>query len=299
VARDANVETFESVPAIADFDGDGHNDVAVLVEHTTCATCTTGADYVYVFYNNGTSFSSPQQVAVANGGVVGPQPVTSDFNRDRRPDLVLSANDGRLIELVNTAVEGNDFGGCSEPSAAEGIHICFPGSGSTSSPVRFSVAANSFYPIRKLEIWVDGSKRSETRHVYAFEAWVDAFLSLGAGSHTATVVAANYDNRLIKKAVTFSVSGSTCSPPSSPGVHVCSPVDGSTVGSSVRAQAAATVTGTVYRFELWVDGIKKFSTTSRSIDTTVALTPGSHRFTFIARNTAGTQWKSTVLVTSR
>jgi hypothetical protein len=79
---------------------------------------------------------------------------------------------------------------------------------------------------------------------------------------------------------------------------VCSPVNGSSVGSPVQATAAATVTGTIQRMEVWVDGVKKYSTyNTNSLSTSISLPAGSHRFDFYAVNTAGAKWVSTVYST--
>ena len=93
-------------------------------------------------------------------------------------------------------------------------------------------------------------------------------------------------------------SSSTCGAPSAPGVNVCKPVNGSTVASPVPVQAAATVTGTILRMEVWVDGVKKFSTlNSRTLSTSLSLANGSHTFAFVAVNTAGAKWTKTVSAT--
>jgi hypothetical protein len=66
----------------------------------------------------------------------------------------------------------------------------------------------------------------------------------------------------------------------------------------VQVQATATITGTFARMELWVDGVKKYTETSgRVLNTSISLAVGSHRFTVIAANTAGTQWQSVVNAT--
>jgi hypothetical protein len=93
-------------------------------------------------------------------------------------------------------------------------------------------------------------------------------------------------------------TGSGCSLPATPGLHVCAPVNGSTVASPVSVQASATVTGTIARMEVWVDGVKKFSTfNSRTLSTSLSLAAGSHSFVFYAVNTAGTKWQKTVTAT--
>jgi hypothetical protein len=94
--------------------------------------------------------------------------------------------------------------------------------------------------------------------------------------------------------------GTACNAPSSPGVTVCSPANNGTTGTTVQAEAAAVVTGTFARMELWIDGVKKYSeTTSTLLNTQVSVTPGSHRFAFLAINTAGQKWESAVNATAQ
>jgi hypothetical protein len=95
--------------------------------------------------------------------------------------------------------------------------------------------------------------------------------------------------------VNVTVSSSTgggCSAPTSPGVQICAPASGATVSSPVAIQAAANVTGTFQRMEIWIDGAKKYSeTTGATLSTTLTLSAGTHRFAVLAYNTAGTKWE--------
>ncbi len=88
--------------------------------------------------------------------------------------------------------------------------------------------------------------------------------------------------------------GSGCNAPGSPGVNVCSPVNGSTVSSPVTVQAAGTVTGTISHMELWMDGVRQFSVAGSTLNTSVTLAAGTHRFAVLAINTAGTKWETVV-----
>jgi hypothetical protein len=146
-----------------------------------------------------------------------------------------------------------------------------------------------------MEVWVDGVKKFSTFS----SRTLSTSLSLAAGSHTFAFVAINATGAKWTRTVTATVSGaSACSPPSAPGVNVCKPANGSTVASPVPVQAAATVTGTISRMEVWVDGVKKFTTlNSRMLSTSLSLAPGSHVFAFNAVNTAGTKWAKTVNAT--
>jgi hypothetical protein len=83
--------------------------------------------------------------------------------------------------------------------------------------------------------------------------------------------------------------GGACSAPQSNGVNVCSPANGATVTSPVQIDAAATVSGGLYRFELWNGSTKLLSVDNSGImDQTLALAPGSYKLTFDAYNTSGT-----------
>ena len=80
----------------------------------------------------------------------------------------------------------------------------------------------------------------------------------------------------------------TCSAPSSNGVNVCSPAQGATVTSPISINAAATVSGGVYRFELWNGNTKLLSEDNGTMDQSISLAAGTYHLTFDARNTSGT-----------
>ncbi|MFZ0303696.1 MAG: Ig-like domain-containing protein [Terracidiphilus sp.] len=83
-------------------------------------------------------------------------------------------------------------------------------------------------------------------------------------------------------------ASSACAAPTSDGVNVCSPANGATVNSPVQITAAATVSGGVYRFELWNGDTKLLSDDNGTMDQTVTLAPGTYKLTFDARNSSGT-----------
>ncbi|MBV9669353.1 MAG: hypothetical protein JOZ43_00225 [Acidobacteriales bacterium] len=151
--------------------------------------------------------------------------------------------------------------------------------------------------MRKLEMWVDGKKTAEELYAFSDYTFLDASVPMSPGPHTVTFYAAGWDNWLESQTISLNVGGSGCAPPQVPGVHVCSPVNGSTVGSPVHALSSANIVGTLARSEVWVDGVKKFSGSSTTIDTMIALGSGKHRFDFYAVNTAGTKWETTVYAT--
>ena len=128
--------------------------------------------------------------------------LVKDFNRDRKPDIVLyDGSDGLIQELVNTTPTGN-YGSCPYPHTGQGIHVCSPTNSSTThSPVRVTAAANSFQPIRKMELWIDGHKIKEQ-----FRSWLDFTTPLARGTHKVTVYSVGYDSDFQRKAFTVTVN---------------------------------------------------------------------------------------------
>jgi hypothetical protein len=93
---------------------------------------------------------------------------------------------------------------------------------------------------------------------------------------------------VVSQTATTGGGGGACSAPTSAGVNVCSPSNGATVASPVQINAAATVSGGVYRFELWNGSTKLLSEDNGTMDQSLSLAPGSYHLTFDARNSSGT-----------
>ena len=294
---------------IADFNGDGHMDIGGFLTNTAGGTTNYQVETWLGTANRGqfVEYDWPVPSSGTAAMPFGTAPVAVDANGDGLPDLVLNETPGAsgknsypstLVTAVNTTSGGN-WGGCTYPKSAQGIHLCSPATGSTGTSVSFKAAATSFGDLRKIELWVDGKKLAENTHAWEHNAWFNYTGTFANGAHHATLYAADLDNRLQRLDYAFT-AGSTpgCNAPASYGVVVCSPVSGSTVSSPVSVQAAAKVAGTLARMEVWVDGVKKFTeTTSTSFTTNVSVGAGSHRFVVYAVNTAGTKYQSTVNTT--
>jgi hypothetical protein len=267
-------------PAIADFNGDGRNDIAGIHFRST-----TSDFAVAILLQNSNGTFTYKDVALLGSQDSVSNVVAGDFNKNLKPDLALVAfggSGGVLNELLNTT-SGGDWGGCAYPSAGQGIHICAPGA-SAASPVTFNVSANSFQPIRKIELWIDGKKATEQFHVWDTRAWFRYSQSLAAGTHRATFFAANPDNSLLKTSMTFSVSSSsTCgTPSSSTGTVICSPTSGSTVSSPVNVQAKGG--SSVKNMEAWVDGVRKYAGSGNTVSLSLSVAAGSHKLTIFSKN---------------
>ncbi len=148
------------------------------------------------------SWNKQIELPVAGNGEAFSLVLVGDFNRDRKPDIVLyNPTSGLIQELVNTTPTGT-YGSCPYPHTGQGIHVCSPTSGSTVySPVRITAAANSFQPIRKMELWIDGHKVKEQ-----FRSWLDFTTSLVHGTHKVTINAVGYDSDFQRKSFMFAVN---------------------------------------------------------------------------------------------
>ena len=288
-------------PVAADFNGDGINDLAVF----EASDCNGNGPYtVNVLLGKGDGTYQPDQAVYSTTAAeaMGSQLKVLRVNRDSKPDLGLFGvtNNGTVggTVLLTNSTPGN-FPSCSPPNRGTGITLCSPTSEvAPASPVTFAVSGANQTPGRKVEVWIDGKKASENLEGWSHYSFLDAKYSIAPGSHTVTVFSAGWDNLLQHLTFPLVVGSNTCPVPQSPGLNICSPLNNATVNANVLAWASGTVTGTIARMEVWVDGVKKFSTFgSNTLKTNLSLSSGSHKFVFYIVNTAGQKWKTTVTAT--
>jgi hypothetical protein len=90
---------------------------------------------------------------------------------------------------------------------------------------------------------------------------------------------------------------STCAPPSSPGVNVCTPQDGATVDSPVRLEATAISDRAISHSKVYVDNQVVHAVDSPRVDTSLSLSPGTHLLAVQSWDAAGKVYKLTRTVT--
>ena len=146
---------------------------------------------------------------------------------------------------------------------------------------------------------IDAIRWDNNNHLYALSNATKKLYAYTVTSSGVTAVPGSpYTIAAVPNALVVVPTATACSAPSSNGVHICAPTSGSTVSSPVVVKAASTVSGTIARMELWVDGVKKYTaTSSKQLNTTISLAAGSHRFSVFAVNTAGQKWQSVVTAT--
>jgi hypothetical protein len=292
-----NCTDWNQPPAVADFNGDGINDL-VVVEGADCNG--SAPDTINVMLGNADGTYQPEQVVYT-----GTSSEQLSFlsvlrgNPDTKPDFVvfdISSSPARPGILFENTTSGS-FPACSAPNHYTGITLCAPTSTvAAGSPVQFSIGAANQTAGRKVEVWIDGVKKSEElKHAFSYYSFLDASYALAPGKHNVTVYSAGWDNIIESLRFPLTVGSSTCPPPTSPGLNVCSPISNSTDESPVTAWASGTVTGTIARMEVWVDGVKDDSTYgSNTLKKSLSLAAGTHRFDYYIVNTAGQKWEQTV-----
>ncbi|HEY2391585.1 MAG TPA: FG-GAP-like repeat-containing protein [Candidatus Angelobacter sp.] len=193
------------IVATGDINGDLFSDVA----SASNLSANPGVQYALGAGNG--IFGAPQPVflsaahdspMVVEGGGQGSM-LVRDLDGDSRHDLVVTSigvNGSGVGTWIfhNTDAATN----CAAPgSGTVNVNICSPAN-NANVPASFTVLASGNAPagIKRLEIWVDGTKRAETLN--------DQFrgtITLTPGSHRLTVVGVDQFDALFKKPITLNV----------------------------------------------------------------------------------------------
>lgn len=196
-------------PVVADFDGNGWKDIVYPSFSPTPNDTHFGIRGIYQSATHTWqvgAFAAADIFTASRGWAPYNFTGVGDYNRDGKPDpgLILTsyANTHPNAAALMLNAAARPVGSC--PAPAIGIHVCSPGTSST-SPVKFSFSATSFYPMRKMEVWVDGVKKSETYHVFADQGFSDVSLPLTTGTHKISFFSGTYDGGVTKKSITITV----------------------------------------------------------------------------------------------
>ena len=190
-------------PILADFDGNGRKDIVFVAESSTDSS-SIGVRGLYQLAGGSFStgpYAEADTFTIDLGEMAFITFAGGDYNHDAKPDVAPFTNNRSANTHPNSAdlmlnTGRNAVGACAAPGI--GIHVCSPGS-SSASPVHFSFSATSFSPIRKMEVWVDGVKKSETYHVFGYEGFSDVSLALSAGTHRVSFYSGGFDGTVTKQ----------------------------------------------------------------------------------------------------
>jgi FG-GAP-like repeat len=293
-------------PQVADFNGDGINDIAV-VEGADCKG--DGPYTLNILLGKSDGTYEPEQVVYTTGDWIAEWHVMR-ASHSSKPDLALyqavvqnnQISDPEEVVLVNTSI-GN-FPACTPPNfLSTGFDFCSPtATTGLTSPVTFSLGGADQELGRDINLWVDGEKVDENeRQTYSHYDFLSATVPLSDGEHTVTAYAIGWDYTKRSATIKVNVGNATCPVPSTDGINVCSPIGGpvsySTVTSPVLAQASGSVSGegNIVRMEVWVDGVKEYSTFgSDTLKTSIKLAAGWHEFDYYIVSSEEEKWESTV-----
>jgi len=184
--------------------------------------------------------------------------------------------------------------GCT--AATVGVKVCSPISGSTvSSPVRFTAAAKSTLPITAMRIYIDNVSA-----YFTSAASLDVNLAVASGTHNVVVQAWDSSGVVFKSSpITLTVTQGSPGPctATTVGVTVCSPSPGATVASPVHVTAAAkSAAGPITAMRIYVDNVSVYAVNAAAIDTSVAVSSGTHSMVVQAWDSTGAFFKTPLTI---
>src|SRR5437879_3261353 len=201
----------------------------------------------------------------------------------------------RLLFLLSSVVCcAAVSGACTLSTVSPSVTICTPTANATvTSPVHIVAGTTDSKTVQFMQIYVDGVKKYEIK-----AKSLDTSLAMSAGTHRLTVQA--YDGTYFKQTINITVSGGGggggCTASTvNPSVTICTPAPNATVSSPVHVVAVATDSKTVQFIQIYVDGVKQYQISAKSLDTSLAMAAGTRRLTVQAYD--GTYFHQTVYIT--
>jgi hypothetical protein len=297
----------DAPPQVADFDGDGIKDIIVA----EAADCSGDGPFTLNFMKgNSNGTFQPEKVLYSTPDWIAEWHVMR-ASHSSKPDLTVwqaqlfereLSNEEQLV-LVNTT-SGN-FPSCTPLNyRATGINNCGPTSSvGATSPVTFSFAGSDHTPGRNVELWIDGKKITENfKQNYAHYNFLQYSEALSNGEHQVDIYSVGWDYSLLHDSFPLLVGSDTCPLPAGSGLNICSPLQNSTLPASqpITAYARGTVPSgaAIVRMEVWVDGVKKYSSYgSTTLKTSFSLAAGWHTFAYYLVDNGGTKWEDQFNVT--
>ena len=209
--------------------------------------------------------------------------------------IVQAMNGAKKVFGQSVNVTVGSTTGCQPLATVPSENICAPANNATvSSPFTVQAAAHMATAVNNSQTWLDGVK------VYQVSgANVNTSVTAATGSHRLTVQAVDTTGAVVKQTVYVTVGTGSCVLSSAdPSVTICTPAPNSTVTSPVKIVAGTTDSGaTVTNTFVWVDGVKQWTASGGSLNTSIAMSVGTHRVTVQAKDSLGRYFQSTVNVT--
>jgi hypothetical protein len=177
------------------------------------------------------------------------------------------------------------------------VTICTPKNGAAvSSPVNVVAGTNSSAPLVSLAIWADGKKVFNTG-----QALLNTSVPLTPGTHQLSVQGINGLKQVFTQTIYVDVN--SAAPPcalnsADPSVTICTPAPNATANSPVAIVAGTRdSSAAVTNMFIWVDGVKQWTGSGGTVQTSLPMSPGTRRVTVQAKDAIGRYFQSTVYVT--
>lgn len=260
----------------ADLNGDGIKDVAFteVFRPGDCIDFTETYNLGVMLGRPDGTYSAPQKFSLTEfpGGVV-----SADFDRDGRPDLAVARGNSTEVFLNRTNIAT-----CAANPTLRTVKICAPAT-VAGSTLQLRANTTSGGPISGMKVYVDNAEVFSTPN-----DTINKQLTVPSGSHRLTVRAWDGQGSFASSMTVTANPVSSCAAPSeNRTINLCSPVNESTVSNPVKVSAAITTSSKYYSAKVYVDGVAKFSSTSKQVNASLTLSAGRHRISVQAYDSQG------------
>jgi hypothetical protein len=152
------------------------------------------------------------------------------------------------------------------------------------------VASATGQSVSAMQVYVDGTLK------YSVKASnINTIVPLSAGTHSVTVKA--WDSSSHNVMQKLSVTAVAPQPTPQAGVTITSPAPNAVVSSPVQIVASGYDTQRITATQIYVDGVKKYTTTASSVNTSLSMSSGTHRLTVKIWDAAGKTYMATENIT--
>ena len=205
--------------------------------------------------------------------------VWGDFNKDGRADIALVRNVGNATDVwLNTT---STTASC--PAATTDRTFDFCALNLEGGNYHFVGSPLDRRPINATQLYVDGALKFTTT-----DDLLDTNLNLSSGRHRVTAKAWD-DLGAFSSVINLTVI-SACTNSTNRTVHICSPLNGTVIsgtGGQVEVTAAAATNLAFSSIQVYLDGTLAYRSTTKSIDTKLTLTTGTHHMTVKGWDSSG------------
>jgi hypothetical protein len=252
---------------VADFNGDGFNDVAVLAQ--------TGFALVWLGKADGTFQANPT-VYRTGAGASSTAMTSSDLNRDGKIDLAVAngGNEG-LSVMLNATRQATS---CAASTVSPSVNECQPVNDAYyNSPLHLTAkATDTGHSVTSMQVYING-----TLYVTRDTDSLTYQTSLADNSYLVVIKAWDQTGNSFETDRNINIytgtPGQTCATPAN-SVNICLPKQNETTSSPVQVFANSDSFVPITSVQVYIDNALLYNDTSSStyVDTSFSLTSGPH-----------------------